>query len=49
MEKCECCGQDFIPRNFDDGAGNTLSDFCIDCKLNRCDAFPGTCPNRLYR
>ncbi len=35
---CSCCGRHFAPR--DTGHPKSLDDYCPDCRLQRCDAFP---------
>lgn len=41
---CQCCGHSFEWFR-GNPMGKAVSDFCDDCSLNRCDAYPGTCPN----
>lgn len=42
-DKCFCCGTKPTVGLSD---SHRLAEFCDDCVLNRCDAFPGTCWNK---
>ena len=48
MKTCECCGNP-IPMRNPDPWDERMNEYCEECAWNRCDAFPGTCPNRKTR
>lgn len=42
-DKCFCCG---VKPTQGNGEYVQIPEFCVECNDNRCDAYPGTCPNR---
>lgn len=47
MSACVCCRKKRSPAEVADVAEvweGRMDDYCYGCALNRCDAFPGECP-----
>ena len=44
---CGCCGYMVHPRNPDPWEGR-MDDYCYECCLTRCDAYPGECRRNFW-